>query len=113
MIDNSVMVLQNCSNLPEVVPGSYSETFLTSSHDENQVIDIKVEVAKDIEEEEDPLLITFPVTKAEHEVSWMSVYTRFTCVCTFHKYTWSLTYHAHSPVDSDVPHPPRLLCFIL
>jgi hypothetical protein len=32
------------------------------------VIDIKVEEAIDEEEEEDPLLITFPIIKAENEV---------------------------------------------
>jgi hypothetical protein len=72
----SMVVLQNCINLPKVVPSSYSETSLTSSHDDNQVIDIKAEDVTDIqeEEEEDPLLITSPVIKAENEVSCMSVY---------------------------------------
>jgi hypothetical protein len=67
-----MLVLQNCINLQEAVPGSYSETCLTS-HDESQVIDIKVEDAADIQEEEDPLLITSPEIKAEHEVSFMSL----------------------------------------
>jgi hypothetical protein len=67
-----MVVLQNCMSVQEVVPGSYSETCLTS-HYENQVIDIKVEDAADIQEEEDPLLITSPEIKAEHEVSFMSL----------------------------------------
>jgi hypothetical protein len=71
-----MVVLQNCTNLLKVVPGSCSETNLTSSHDGNQVINIKVEKVTDIqEEEEDPLLTEFPVIKAEHEVSCMSVCT--------------------------------------
>jgi hypothetical protein len=41
---------------------------LTSSRSENELIDIKEEV----EEEVDPLLVTFPGTEAENEVS---------CVC--------------------------------
>jgi hypothetical protein len=54
--DGSCIVLK-------VVPGSYNETSLTSSHDGNQVMNIKAEVT------EDPELITFPVIKPEHEVS--------------------------------------------
>jgi hypothetical protein len=52
----------------KVEPGSDSET----CHDGNQVIDIKVEVT-DVQEEEDPVLITFPLMKTEHEVSCMMV----------------------------------------
>jgi hypothetical protein len=46
----------------------------------NQVLSIKVEEVTDIkaeEEEEDPLLITCPGTKDEHEVSCMSVIFHF------------------------------------
>jgi hypothetical protein len=66
------LILQNCTDLLKVELGSCSEACLTSCHDGNEVIDIKVEEVVDREEEEDPLLITFPVIKAEHEVS--SVY---------------------------------------
>lgn len=59
--------LQNCIDLQEVVPGS--ETCLTSPHDGSQGISIKVENVTDIEEERDPLEITFPEVKDEHEVS--------------------------------------------
>jgi hypothetical protein len=48
-------------------PDSSSETCITSQ-DGNEVIDIKVEVS-DTEEVEDPLLITLPEIKSEHEVS--------------------------------------------
>jgi hypothetical protein len=58
--------------LLKVVPGSCSETCLTSSHVRNQVTNIKVDVT-DILEEEDPISTTLPVIKAEHEVSCMSV----------------------------------------
>jgi hypothetical protein len=82
MIDKGMVVLQNCMDLLEFVPASYSETNLTSADDVNQVMDIKVEDITNIqEEEEDPLSVRFPV-KAEHEVSYV-------CVCTllgiFHK----------------------------
>jgi hypothetical protein len=59
-----MLVLQNCMDLLEVVPGSYIET----CHDENHVLDIKVEDVIDVQEDEHPVLITFPVIKAEHEV---------------------------------------------
>jgi hypothetical protein len=67
LIDKVVLLLQNCINLLKVVPGSYNETSVTSSHDINQVLNIKSEVTGD------PELITFPVIKAEHEVSCTSV----------------------------------------
>jgi hypothetical protein len=60
------MVLQNCTDFQRDLPGSCSETCLTSFHDGNEVMSIKVEA---VTEEEDPLLITFPGVKAEHEVS--------------------------------------------
>jgi hypothetical protein len=66
MIGMVIILLQNCINFMEVVPDSYSET----CHDRSQLIDIKVEV----QEEEDPLLITCPVRETELEVSvWLIV----------------------------------------
>jgi hypothetical protein len=65
-----IVILQNCINLLEVVPGSCSET----CYDRNQVINIKVEEVADVQEEEVAEPITFPVIKAEHEVSCI-------CVC--------------------------------
>jgi len=44
---------------------SSTGTYLISSRSENELINIKVEV----EEEVDPLLVTFPVTEDENEVS--------------------------------------------
>jgi hypothetical protein len=77
VIDKGMVVLQNYMDLQKDVPGLCSEMCLSSSHDENQVINIKVE-ATDIQEDEHPMLITFPVIKAEHKVSCISV--------RFHKY---------------------------
>jgi hypothetical protein len=57
----------------KVVTGSYNETYLTSSQDGNQVMNTKAEVTDVPEEGEDPVLTTFPVIKAEHEVSCTSV----------------------------------------
>jgi hypothetical protein len=52
-----------------VEPDSSSEMCVTS-HDRNQVSDIKVEVL-DAQELEDPLLITLPRIKSENEVSYV------------------------------------------
>lgn len=69
MIDEGMMVLQNCVDFVKVEPGSISET---SSHDGNQT-DIKVEENSDTQEVEDPLLITLPGIKVECEVSCVTV----------------------------------------
>jgi hypothetical protein len=69
---NAVVVFQNCANLMEPVPGSYSEP----CHDEHQFIYVNVEDVIGIKEEmevDDPLAITYPVIKIEDEVSFMSV----------------------------------------
>jgi hypothetical protein len=70
VIDKGTVVLQSCMDLLKIVPGSYSETY----HDGNQVINVKVEDVTRTQEEGNPVPITFPVIKAEHEVSCMSVY---------------------------------------
>jgi hypothetical protein len=56
------MILQNSMELVEAVPSPYSEIYAISQ-------DIKAEQLSDVQEEEDPLLLTSPVIKAEHEVS--------------------------------------------
>jgi hypothetical protein len=68
IVDQGIVVLQNCKVLLKVEPDSYSETYLTSSHSGSQEV-------TNVQEEEDPLRIPFPVTKVEHEVScvWMWV----------------------------------------
>jgi hypothetical protein len=70
MIDKGTVVLQNCMASLKIEPGSISETCPTSSHDGDQIIDIKVEVS-DTQQVEDPLLIALPEIKPEHKVSCM------------------------------------------
>jgi hypothetical protein len=70
IIDEGMVVLQNYMKLEEVTPGPCGETY-QMSHDANQAINIKAEAASDIEEEEEPVPITFPEIKAEPEVSCM------------------------------------------
>jgi len=65
MVDDGMMVLQNCTDLLKAEPGSCSEECITSCLDESEVTDIKVEV--------DPALLTHPEIKSEHEVSFMYV----------------------------------------
>ena len=74
MIDNDVLILQNCMDLLKVEPGSCSDTCLASSHNANSVIDIKVEECSNAAGgEADPLLIPFTPIKSEYEVSVIHV----------------------------------------
>jgi hypothetical protein len=75
MIDNDLLILQNCMDLLKVEPDSCSEeTYLTSSHNENQVVDIKVEdCSVGEEEEEDPLVIPFTPLNPECDVSFVCI----------------------------------------
>ncbi|XP_023704543.1 uncharacterized protein LOC111862919 isoform X3 [Cryptotermes secundus] len=59
---------EDSMELLEVALGSCTEINDTS-HDGNKIISIKVEDVPDIQHEEDPLLITFPAVKEEHELS--------------------------------------------
>jgi hypothetical protein len=72
VFDEVTMVLQNCMDFLKVETSSISETCPASSHDGNQITDVKVEEASDTQEVEDPLLITVPEIKSEHGVSFMS-----------------------------------------
>jgi hypothetical protein len=65
-------VLQESVDLERCVPGPHSETYPTSPHDAYQAMNIKVEDVSEIKEEEDPIPVSFPAVKAEHEVSWLS-----------------------------------------
>jgi hypothetical protein len=65
-IEYGIVVLQNCMNLLKVEPGSYSETLLTSSYDGSQIFNMNIKVTN--VQEKDPLLVSLPGTKAEHEV---------------------------------------------
>ena len=62
MVDDDMVVLQNCTDLLKAEPGSDSEECITSCLDECEVTDIKVEV--------DPALLTHPEIKSEDEVSF-------------------------------------------
>jgi hypothetical protein len=75
VIDNDVLILQNCIDLLKVEPGSCSDTCLTSSHNENKVLDVKVEDCSvgEREEEEDPLLTTFTPMNPEYDVSFVYI----------------------------------------
>jgi hypothetical protein len=53
----------------KVVPGSCSETGAPFSDDGGGVISFKVEEGTDIQEEENPVLVSCSVIKGEHEVS--------------------------------------------
>jgi hypothetical protein len=65
--DDDDVILQNTMGLSQAGPDSYSEVCLTSC--DGRQVSIKVEEVTDIQEEEDPLLITFPVAKTELWVS--------------------------------------------
>jgi len=62
-------------NVLKVEPSSCSETYLTSSHNENQVVGIKVEdcsVEEEEEEEGDPLPIPFAPMN-QYDVSFVCI----------------------------------------
>jgi hypothetical protein len=69
MTDKGMFVLQDCAHSQEDVPGSCVQALPTSSYNAFEAINMKVEEVSDVEEEEDPLSITFPGVGAEREVS--------------------------------------------
>jgi NAD-dependent dihydropyrimidine dehydrogenase PreA subunit len=76
MTDKGMVVLQACMDSQKYVSGSCIETCPASSYDVDHSINIKVEEVSDVEEEEDPLQISFPGMEAEHAVScFMSLLT--------------------------------------
>jgi hypothetical protein len=87
-------------NLLKVEPGSVSEIHPTS-HDGNQINDVKVE--------EDPVPIEFPGIKSEPEVSFMSEYP---LLGTFHRHLESsqvvavvvVLYQSVDSVDLEIFH---------
>jgi hypothetical protein len=72
MTDDSVVVLQNCSDLEKDVSGSHSEACPSSSHSTDQAFNIKVEEVSDVEDGEDPVPVSFIGTNAERKVSCAS-----------------------------------------
>jgi hypothetical protein len=77
MVDNGLVVLQNCTGLVKSDRGSCSDGCVTSydddDDDENQVIDIEIEVETD-EVLQKPLAMSFPSINSEHEVSFVCVH---------------------------------------
>jgi hypothetical protein len=63
-----LVVLQDPTDFVDV-QGLSTEISPASSHGAYEAISIKAEVLSGVEEEEDPLAMTFPVIKAEPEVS--------------------------------------------
>lgn len=61
----------NCMDFVKVAPSSQSNTWLTSDCG-CQFNDIKAEYITDIQQQEDPLLIAYPVIKSEREMQNMS-----------------------------------------
>jgi hypothetical protein len=69
MIYDDMVILQDGMDVLKVEPASCCETCLTDNHDGNDVIsDIKLETETEVEDVEDPLLITSPDIKTESEV---------------------------------------------
>jgi hypothetical protein len=69
MTDDSMVVLQNCSDLEKDVSGSHSEACPSSSHSTDQAFSIKVEELSDVEDGGDPVPVSFVGTRAERKVS--------------------------------------------
>jgi hypothetical protein len=70
LIHDVTMILQDCMDVLKVEPASCCETCLTPTHDGNDVTtNIKLESVTEVQEEEDPLLITSADVKTESEVS--------------------------------------------
>jgi hypothetical protein len=84
MTNTSMMVLQNCLDSQKDVPGSYSETYASSSHYGVQAVNIKVEEFSDAEDGEYPVPMTVVGIKAEHEVSCMSPLCPLLGMCQSH-----------------------------
>jgi hypothetical protein len=66
-------VLQTYTNVKKEVRGPFGETFLAFCG-ADQSMKIKAEEGSDVDEEEDPMPITFPKIKAEPEVSTISLF---------------------------------------
>jgi hypothetical protein len=71
--DDSMVVLQNCSDLEKDVSGSHSEACPLSSLSSHQAVNIKVEEFSDMEVREDPVPVSFIGVGTECEVSCTSL----------------------------------------
>jgi len=63
--------LQKCTDVLDTAPDSCTEMCLTASDDGSKVI--KAEEGLYVLEDEDPLALTVPATKAEEEVSYVQL----------------------------------------
>jgi hypothetical protein len=72
MIDKDIMVLQNSTKVKKEEWDPFVETYPTSD-DVEEAKNVKAEEGSDVDEEEDPVPITFPKIKAEPEVSCISL----------------------------------------
>lgn len=63
--------LQGCADVVEAVSDLHTETCVTTCVAGNKVAVVKVEDVSYIPEEEDPLALTLPATKAEQEVCYV------------------------------------------
>jgi hypothetical protein len=70
-----MMVLQNNTNLKNVLEGPYGETY-AARHDGDQAVNVKTEEVSGTEEEVDHVPIAVQKIKAESEVSCMSLLGR-------------------------------------
>ena len=71
MVYGAIVNLQDGMDVLKVEPASCCETCLTDTHEGNDVTaDVKIERGTEVEDEEDPLLITSPDIKTEPEVSF-------------------------------------------
>jgi hypothetical protein len=73
LIEKDMMVLQNYTTLEKGVLSPCGERY-PASDDANQAMNIKAEVGSDVEEEEEPVPITFMEIKAEPEVRCISLH---------------------------------------
>jgi hypothetical protein len=75
--DKGVVVLQRYTDLLGVVPGSCSETCLTSDGDGNEVVNVEVEedidVAENVDIKEEDVTMDFSEVHMEREVTYMYV----------------------------------------
>jgi hypothetical protein len=76
------VVLQNFLDLLKAEPGSCCDTHVTSSHDGIQDLGMNIVEARDVQEDEDPLLMS-PVIKVELEVSPHRCYPHLIVVVRF------------------------------
>lgn len=73
MVKNGLVLLQILMVVVKVEPGLCSESCVTPSVGEIEILDMRVEGSPGVEEELNPLAITLETTESEHEVSL--------CVC--------------------------------